>query len=108
MQTGDGPICDLWTLQTLADNTQLAWTQCMTNRNYKEPNSIAQEIYDELDSKSDGTVTPKEYYDVARAHTARLTDDQCKEIIKLMDEGTGVGRHTSIVMVSCRRPPGPQ
>ena len=89
MQTGDGPICDLWTLQTLADNTQLAWTQCMTNRNYKEPNSIAQEIYDELDSKSDGTVTPKEYCDVARAHTARLTDDQCKEIVRLMDEAAG-------------------
>jgi len=32
-------------------------------------------------------VTPKEYCIVARKHTARLTDEQCKEIIKLMDEG---------------------
>lgn len=53
----------------------------------QEPNSIAQEIYDELDETEDGEVTPKEYCEVARKHTARLTDDQCKEIIKLMDEG---------------------
>ena len=32
-------------------------------------------------------VTPSEYCSVARAHSARLTDDQCKEIIRLMDEG---------------------
>jgi Ca2+-binding EF-hand superfamily protein len=54
---------------------------------FQEPNSIAQEIYDELDATEDGEVTPKEYCQVARKHTARLTDEQCKEIIKLMDEG---------------------
>ena len=126
--------CDLWSLQTLSDNTQISWDKCMTNKNYKEPNSIAQEIYDELDETQDGEVlplpllppfpsqpplipestlppksfvshtlpgdsltcahemsllqvTPKEYCAVARKHTARLTDEQCKEIIKLMDEG---------------------
>ena len=35
-------------------------------------------------------VSWQEYCRVAREHTARLTDDQCKEIIKLMDEGTRV------------------
>jgi len=88
---GDGPTCDLWNLQTLSDNTQLAWDKCMSNKNYKEPNSIAQEIYDELDATEEGEVTPQEYCAVARKHTARLTDEQCKEIIKLMDEAAGNG-----------------
>ena len=48
--------CDLWSLQTLSDNTQISWDKCMTNKNYKEPNSIAQEIYDELDATVDGEV----------------------------------------------------
>lgn len=50
--------CDLWSLQTLSDNTQISWDKCMTNKNYKEPNSIAQEIYDELDATEDGEVSP--------------------------------------------------
>ena len=88
------------------------------NRVDQEPNSIAQEIFDELDETRDGEVcargpratpcyfvptsvrlstlncihtrqvTPQEYCKVARKHTARLTDEQCKEIIKLMDKGT--------------------
>ena len=53
---GDGPVCDIWNLETLSDNTQIAWDACMANKNYKEPNSIAQEIYDELDATVDGEV----------------------------------------------------
>jgi hypothetical protein len=34
-------------------------------------------------------VSWQEYCRVAREHSARLTDDQCKEIIKLMDEAAG-------------------
>ena len=27
--------CDLWSLQTMSDNTQTAWDTCMSNKNYK-------------------------------------------------------------------------
>ena len=57
----------------------------------QEPNSIAQEIFDELDAKEDTEVTPKEYCEVAHKHSARLTTDQCKEIVRLMDEAAGDG-----------------
>jgi len=86
---GGGPTCDVYHLEKLSDDTQIAWDACMNNKNYKEPNSIAQEIYDELDETEDGEVTAKEYCAVARKHTARLTDEQCKEIVKLMDEAAG-------------------
>jgi hypothetical protein len=78
--------CDVWHLEQLSDDTQIAWDKCMHNKNYKasladvacfksscfvawprvltdlrrrvvqEPNSIAQEIYDELDETEDGEV----------------------------------------------------
>ena len=84
-----GALCDIWSLEKMSDDTQESWDKCMTNKDYQEPNSIAQEIFDELDNTNDGEVTPKEYCEVARKHSAHLTDDQCKEIIRLMDEAAG-------------------
>ena len=65
---GGGPVCDIWHLQQLADDTQVAWDKCMHNKNYKEPNSIAQEIYDELDQTEDGEVSWRERFGVFISH----------------------------------------
>jgi len=65
---GGGPVCDIWHLQQLADDTQEAWDKCMHNKNYKEPNSIAQEIYDELDQTEDGEVSWRERFGVFISH----------------------------------------
>ena len=53
-----GALCDIWSLEKMSDDTQESWDKCMTNKDYQEPNSIAQEIFDELDNTEFGGSSP--------------------------------------------------